>query len=389
MIYFIIFCIILFFAILDYDKKLNIKSRNYAFYILFFVFWLTAGLRYETGVDWRGYTGFFNDLDFKKIIWNISHLRFYDQYEFGYILINVLVKAFSNNIQWLFLIIAFSTNLLLFSSIKEYSNHIFLSLLIYFGCIYFILDMSGIRQCISLNIFLYSLRFVDGNNFVKYLFAILAASLFHITSLLLIPVFFIIKIKFRSWILLLFVVLGVVISISEIRWIMPFIEKISKILGNEAISDKLYRYSIRGDTRIFGMGFILNLLIFIFCILERKKLSANKMYDIFLNLYLISIFFYYYTWELNEFSSRLRLYFFAGNIILFTFFFDVYKRSLNKFLVFLFIISFSIFYGRIYFFQLPEGLAYNPYQNYIVHKVFKLKSTGSERLDIFSSEWDK
>ncbi|MBG0859039.1 MAG: EpsG family protein [Bacteroidales bacterium] len=348
------------------------------------IFWLVAGLRYETGVDWPGYTKFFVDSEsIGKVLKNAVTFHFYDQYEFGYTLLNSVLRTFTDNVQWLFLIIAFSTNLMLFNSVKRYSDHIFISLLIYFGTIYFILDMSGIRQCIALNIFLLSIKYITGRHFLKYFVTILIASMFHITSLLLIPIYFILKIKFNNWVLLSVIIAGLFISVFKITWIIPFLKGISELIQIEAITNRIYAYSNLSGPRIFGFGFLFNFLVFIFCIIERKKLEQNKMFNIFLNMYVISLFFYYFTWELNEFSSRFRLYFTVGNIVLFTYFLDVYKNKLNRFLVFFMIVSFSVFFGRIYFFEMQQGIAYNPYQNYLIYKVFGLKSTGQERLEKF------
>jgi hypothetical protein len=249
--------------------------------------------------------------------------------------------------------------------------------------------MSGIRQCISLNIFLISLKYIKNGPFLKYLIAIIVASLFHVTSLLLIPIYFLLRIKFKSWILVLLVVLGLTVSLIEIKWLIPFLSKVADLLNIQAVTNKLYIYSLRNDPRSYGLGFIFNLIIFIFCIIKRKKLENNEMFNIFLNIYFMSMFFYYFTWELNEFSSRFRLYFSVGNIVLFTYFMDVYSRKLNRFLVFLLIVSYSAYYGRIYFFEMNEGIAYNPYQNYVVHKVFDIKSTGPERFKQYSIVWGK
>jgi hypothetical protein len=385
MFYFIVFCIILFFATLDYNKNLNQQSRDLAFFILFMAFWLIAGLRYETGVDWPYYDSYFRDIRLIPVLRDALNLKFYDQYEFGYILLNAVLRVVTPNVQWLWILIAFVTNLLLFSSIRKYSGHIFLSLLLYFTTIYFILDMSGIRQCIALNIFLFSLRYVQRRQFSEYLLLILVAALFHMTSLMLIPVYFILKTEFKSRVLVIFVFAGVLISILQVEWIDFFLDRVSGYIGMEAITNKIYRYSMRSDARVYGIGFILNLLIFLFIIYKRKELADQKMFNIFLNIYVAGLFFYYFTWELNEFSSRLRLYFLAGNIVLFTQFFDVFRRKLNRSIVFLFIVFYSLFYGRTYLFGLPEALAYTPYQNYVVHKVFGLKSTGHERLEEFIS----
>lgn len=385
MFYFLVFCTILLFALLDYNRKLNRGSRDIALFICFMIFWLVAGLRYETGIDWPYYDSYFRDITPGMVIDNLRSLNFYDQYEFGYIMLNLVIRFFTGNVVWFYLFIAFFTNVLLFSSIRKYSNHVFLSLLIYFTTIYFILDMSGIRQCIALNIFIFAIRYVESGQIARYMVLIVLAAFFHLTSLMLIPVYFLLRIEFRSWMLAALILAGVLIALLQVEWIIPALQKISGFISMEAVTNKIYRYSLRSDSREFGIGFVLNLLIFLFILAKRKEFSSLRMFNIFLNIYVAGLFLYYYGWELNEFSSRLRLYFTAGNLVLFTMFFDVFKRKLNRSLAFIFIVMFSLFYGRTYLFGLPEALAYTPYQNYIVHKVLGVKSTGPERLERYIS----
>ncbi len=386
MFYFIIFSIILFFAAHDYDRQMNKYTSDIIYFWLFLIFWLVAGLKYETGVDWPGYTEFFNNSEsIKEVINKASYSFFKTEFEFGYVLLNSIVKTFTDNAQWLFLLIAFITNLMLFSSLKKYSKHIFVSLLIYYGTTYFILDMSGIRQCISLNLFLISLQYILERHFLKYLLVIIIASLFHISSLFLIPMYFVMGKEYKSWLLILIISVGIIISLFQIAWVTLFLEKIIDSFYIKAITGKLSRLSDREDSRNFGIGFLFNGAVFVFCILNRKKLSENKMFNLFLNMYVINLFFYYFIWELTEISSRFRLYFAVGDIVLFTYFLDIYKNRIKKLVVFIFIISFSIFYGRPYLFEMQDGIAYNPYQNYIIQEVFNIKSSGKERNQKFSN----
>jgi len=350
---------------------------NRLYILMFFVFWLIAGLRYETGVDWPGYTIFFNNIpDINKL----GKIEGYDEFEIGYTLLNSFFRTFTTNVQWLFLFIAFVTNLMLFKTIKKYSNHVFLSLLIYYSTIYFILDMSGIRQCIALNLFLISIKYIVDKKFYKYLLLIVLASLFHTTALILIPIYFILNKEFKNWVSIIIICIGLLISFFQISWLSFSLGKFIDLFYIKAITGKLYGYSLREDSRNFGLGFFLNLMIFVFFILNKKRMRNNKMYNIFFNMYIISLFFYYYIWEITEISSRLRMYFSLGNIFIFGYLIDIYRSRLKKYLIYSFVVLFSIFYCSIYVFEMPEGIAYNPYQNYLISNLFNMKSTANERL---------
>lgn len=390
MFYLQILLILILFATLDIDFKFNANSRNLILFFLFIIFWLVAGLRYETGVDWLGYTKFYTKIgSLTRILGGEIAILKNSEFEIGYTLLNVIFKVFTDNVQLLFLIIAFFTNVMLFSSLKHFSGHLFVSLMIYFCTMYFVLDMDAIRQCIALNLFLYSLNFIIEKKILKYFIIILFASLFHRTALLLLPMYFFLNREFKNSTILIIVVVVLTISLFQIHWLRFFIVHLIDILHSGSFAVKLASSLNHGYSRNFGIGFIGNLLILILCLAKRKKLKENMFFNVFLNMYVINLVLYYSTWELSILSSRFRLYFIIGNAILLTYFIDLYRDKLMKYLIFIFIIFYCFFYSRIYLFKYSEGISYNPYQNYLVYKVFDLNSTGHERLKMYMRTVDK
>jgi transmembrane protein EpsG len=384
MFYLAIFILILFFAHFEVRWRYSVPSSNLITYSFFLIFWLVAGLRFETGVDWLYYKNFFQRVEpIGEVLSGHSYQFSETRFEIGFKILNSLVKSFTDDVQWLFIIIAFITNILLFLSLRRYSNYLYISLLIYFCSIYFILDMSGIRHCISLNIFLYSIQFLVKKQPYKFFSLILMASLFHITALILFPLYFILKTELKTKTIIVFSLIGLLISVVEIRWLKEVINLFFTYFNFGLLSDKLYfytAYEIYASDKPFGIGMVVNFLILIFILMNRKNLQKNKLFNAFLNLYLISLFFYYYTWELTELSTRVRLYFLVGNAVLFTYLIDLYKDKLKRYLVFSFIVAFSFFYARVYLLQMPIAIAHNPYQNYVIHKVLDIQGTGYERL---------
>lgn len=390
MFYSLIFLLLFFFASFDVGRRLTTKLRYYSVLFLFLVFWLIAGLRYETGVDWPGYTLFYKNMDSFVMIFtgNFDFLKD-KEFEIGFVLLNSFLKMITDDIQLMFLLIALFTNILLFSSLKIYSKHIFISLMIYFSTLYFVMDMDVIRQCISATIFFYSLIYIANRNIYKFSLAIIIAGSFHQTALLLFPLYYILNKDFKNKYLLVFVGIAFSVFAFQIPWLQFIINHIIGIISPGSFQLKLSSYSNVNISRNFGIGLIGNLLIFIFCLLKRNKLKINNMYNLFLNLFIINLIIYYSTWELSMLSSRIRLYFLMSNIVLLTYFIDVFEERLKKYFIFMFISLYCLFYGRIYFFESPEGISYNPYQNYAVYKIFGLKSTGPERLTKFFNYIDK
>src|SRR5690606_37041258 len=70
---------------------------------------LIVGFRYEVGVDWEGYTIYFN-----KFV-TYPNLTFSDQYfEFGFFIINKSVAALGLSYGWMFFIVAFISWIFIF-----------------------------------------------------------------------------------------------------------------------------------------------------------------------------------------------------------------------------------------------------------------------------------
>lgn len=93
-----------------------------------------------------------------------------------------------------------------FRAIQSYSEFIFLSLLIWIGNLYLQQDFTQVRASVATGIFLFSLNSLY-NQSEKYWVYVIVACLFHISSLLMIPLWLIspYKIKKQMWIGLLII----------------------------------------------------------------------------------------------------------------------------------------------------------------------------------------
>jgi transmembrane protein EpsG len=387
--YLILFVLLVLIASFDVNSRFDRNSRAALCLFLFCVFWLVAGLRYETGVDWPGYTDYFHR---SKPILDIAagtvNLSPDPEFEFGFGVLISSLRLFTDNVQWLFLIAAFASSLTLFTFATRYSNHLFVSLLLYYSTIYFVMDMDGIRQCIVLNVFLLSLRNLVRRNFGRYCAAMAAASLFHQTAWLLLPLYFVLNRQISSRTILLIVCAGAALPLFQIKWMTAVIQLVIENVDLGSITAKLQRYVVVGVPRQYGVGFVVNLVVLGVFLANRRRLGKIRHFNLFLNMFAVGLLVYYSTWELGSISGRFRVYLAAGSIVLFAHLVDLYRDPLKRYAVFSLIVLICLFYGRSYFFEMPEAITYNPYQNYLVHVTLGLESSGRQRNDTFSAAVD-
>ena len=164
MFYLIIFLII---VLLSFLEILNLKkyiSKSFPIIILVLLLFI-AGLRYETGVDWRVYSSMFDStVPIDEITNSLGKDLIFSSPDYGYCLLISIVKYFGGSIQTVFFIVSFITYLFLYKAISFFSVEKSTSLLIYFSLLFFVLDMSGLRQSLALSIFFYSIKYIYNKN---------------------------------------------------------------------------------------------------------------------------------------------------------------------------------------------------------------------------------
>lgn len=115
--------------------------------------------------------------------------------EIGYVILNKIVQFAFNNVDWIFIITSFIFLILVFHVILNRSINIPFSVFLLIGTRLYFSSFGQIRQYIVIAIFLYSLKYIEQNKFLKFLVVTLIAASFHTLALAYIPVFFICKIK--------------------------------------------------------------------------------------------------------------------------------------------------------------------------------------------------
>ena len=381
MFYFIVFSIIALLAMLDISK-LNLRLRTEFTVLVILLLFFIAAFRYETGMDWLEYQNTFKFIPTLKSINKISDI--FSGLDFGYHLLCIVLKSLGAGIQTVFFCMQLFGSILLWKSINKYSNQKTTSVLIYFSLLFFLLDLNLMRQMLTVNIFFYSISYIYDKQMWKYLGLILLASIFHWSAILFLPLYFVLNHSYKSRFLYAIVFVFVLFFLFQIKTGNLLYTITKNILGASAITNKVNYYTtehVFSINRALSIGFFLNIFIFIVTMINREKLESSiKHFNILLNLMVLQLFFYLVTYEYIELSGRLRFYTLISYVVIIPGFIHIYKYIFNRIIVFISIVLYCLSYSYIYMIPNKKTIAYNPYQNYLVHIIFNTQSSGKYRL---------
>lgn len=266
--YFFILIILFFFSIINI-QFISGKQVMYTLAFVYIFLLLLSGLRYNVGMDYGSY---------KDIYLNVSENTDLVN-EPGFILIIKLLRFLHIPYEvFIFITASFITSLA-FKYIIKYSSLVFVSLLIFFSIGQFYFNtFNAIRQCMAIYSFLYSIYLIKEKNFTKYaLIIVFSAIFFHLTAILLLPLYYILD-----------------------RYISPYVKlaTIALILFNLKlalflIENSSYAIYLKFEDFATGISFNTYLLLFIcslFIFNEfRNKNQFGEYSNIILNINLLAL----------------------------------------------------------------------------------------------------
>ena len=311
-----------------YKNKIYINNNiNKIILFILLVYWtLLIGLQYETGTDYNSYKRIFlGD--------NQTYLR-KGEYLFYYISLFI----YNNNIHYQFgfifiAFIQFFCLIIFINKIKLDKYHIFI-FLYFFVCTSFYNQTNVIRQYVAIYLFLLASWYMYKKNIFFYLILVIIASLFHISALMLLPFYFIFKIKFSKIMLLLILLISIIISFMNInKFLSLFLQYIPSFkqyaeyeyaFKNISLLNKLTKYIFipfyilslstyeklnKKDKYFFKIGFI-SYSIKIFCLISPIFNRFGQFFEI------LAIFpLYYYFKNINRYKKLIE----QSKIIIFIF----------------------------------------------------------------------
>lgn len=280
--------------------ELSIKTKVQIVRVISFLIIITLpsffyAIRYGIGTDYYSYIFIFEE----------AKNKFDSRIEWGYYGINYLVGGLGSNVEVAFFIVSVIMFTFIFLSLKESKQFISPGIgMFVFMLFYYQMSFNISRQVIAMSILLFSLKYVESRKFIKFIFFIILASSFHISSLVFFPIYFLYSIiieynkKAYKYVLYLLVLL-IVFNLDKL-----FIPIINNFNDLEYYS----KYLQREDTN-FDVGFLIRnlpLIVIGFYVLKKNGLK-HKKYNLYFSLFIISIFLNFTSFLGTQYISRIAL----------------------------------------------------------------------------------
>lgn len=165
------------------------RRRNRITTYITIVIALVLGLRHPSmGVDLQygrpyGYLWSFESIA-RYSMADLLKLKGWMNYEWGFILYNKLLSYVSTEYSWLLFISAVLSIVPVGSMIRRYSKDPVFSAIVYLALPCFLMPFSGLRQGIAIGICCISMSYIQEKKLGKFALIVIAASLFHFSSII-------------------------------------------------------------------------------------------------------------------------------------------------------------------------------------------------------------
>ncbi|MYL30778.1 hypothetical protein GLW03_13255 [Halobacillus halophilus] len=277
-------CVFIISALLiSIGKKQNKKSFSPLTIIGLSLPILMAAFRYGVGTDYFNYMREFNQ---SKNVSILNYLQSNGVLEIGSFLINKLSVSI-NSYSFLLGIYSGLTLIAVYLSILEYKSKVPIGLSFFvFLCIYYPFSLNLMSQFLAIAIVAISFKYIFEKNVVKFITLTFIASLFHSTSLIMLPIYFFWNKKQDGLVNKWKIIIVIIISMFFAYNYQIVLESISQLKMFE-------QYDVYVDANKIGQNrdIFIKLILFVFVFLFRKQLISydqrNKLYILLLLLNLI------------------------------------------------------------------------------------------------------
>jgi len=337
--YYLIFLFLLFFHFF-FNKKSSNKQVGYFLCLLLIII---AAFR-PPGID-RDYYNYKNMFEDLSILGGSS-------IEYSYQVITKTIKIFTNNFIYVLLFYALFGIGLKYIAIRELSEYWILSLLVYFGYFYICYDMTQIREGLAMAIFLLSIPDIKERRINPFLLKFIIAFFIHYSAIIMFPIFFVIRPKYKSFLPYLFILFLSIISLVFANNKLLLIIKLFPISGIQKKLEfyiNLQKKDIFNTINIFTIARILRISIIMILIFYVKAIEQYNQYvRTLLQIYIISLSVFFFLVGLPPvFSYRLSEFLGIVEIIIFPLLAYIIKPKLIGEIVVVFIALIFLLYNLL------------------------------------------
>ncbi|MDU1911491.1 EpsG family protein [Fusobacterium sp.] len=311
MVYYIILGILGIGSLIDI-LTLNERVKKVLYILSILILVVFFGTRGYLGYDWYSYKPNFEKIDNILQLFSGNYKTIFSSgYELGFQLYSSVIKAFSSNYLVFNFVNTVTDFLLIYFIFKRYSKYPIFALFLYFGIYGLALEIDMMRNIKSILLFLCSIEYIEDRKPLVFVALNILGMMFHSSSLIYFPMYFILNIKWnRKFILGLFA-LGNIYYISDVRLIINGIRIFGSYLPG-GIGQKITGYLsiIPADFPLgFSFFYAERIVIFLLIFFAGNYLVSKRYGNIFLNSTYLYVFMFLYTSELSVISLRFGILF--------------------------------------------------------------------------------
>lgn len=368
--YTLIFIICFIGMILNFCIK-DDKKRYFFEVVILLILAIFSGTRYKIGGwDYEIYHDVFKWTPYLSDF-NLNTTNIYGT-EIGYLFLNSIVKTLGFNFYGFTLIHSLLFYGLLYRGLKKLNINFgfFIVVFLFKSCIFN--TFISMRQSLVIVIFLNAIPFLINNKCIKYLLCILPCIFIHVSSIILIPLVLIRKIRFKKRHLIFYGLICFAFFLLNILNIYKFdISQLARtfFIGNDIIINKVNTYS-NVTNSINILSTIEIYIIYIFMMIFYDKVYDKKSNEriVICNLFMlvvpiVTVF------RSSEIMIRFRDYFTILEPFILYYIYFCFKGK-NKFfyVIVISILCFVGYYRYIYTYDTGENSLKN-YKSYLIKNI--------------------
>lgn len=265
------------------SEKITTSTIMASLFILgsFTSLWVVAALRDNVGTDF---------LEYEYLYYQIKGLSFGSQISIEpfYFLLNKLLNILNLDSQWLFVTSGFIIYYLYYRVIIREASYFELSIYLFIILGFYFSTFNILRQWIACAIIFNSFLYLFKNKKIKFIISCIVAMLFHFTAVILMPLYFLIRIMRKEMTRILLVVLTLVASFFLNIILMAVNEGLIILNANPKYLKYLNELSISN-----AQGFLFPLICLIVYVLylfyKNKLIETNTNFHYYINILIIGL----------------------------------------------------------------------------------------------------
>lgn len=323
------------------------KRKSYLLYIILaLLLFLFVGFRTDkVGPDYISYTEIFYKTPTILNYFENHNIYFDFHIEWLFFIFNSLLRQFDLNHIYMFAITSFISVFINLYYFKNLSPYFVLSVLLYFSHAYINKEFIQIRVGLASSMLFFSIKYIYHQNFFKFIAISSLCSLIHLSALVIIPVYFLYKLNFRSINYLILILLSIILSFQyDLGYLFTFLSDINLLpYGVVRYIGSDLHYDLGLSNLVTVKQIIISLLLLFF----RRKFTYHKYFEVTLCMYLVSTFWLIIFDDFAIVAARVAALLSFVEVLLIPSFILLFKQ---KFIIYSFIVLYGcyVLYLNIY-----------------------------------------